>query len=130
MAMPKSQLPPWSQITRPRTAVSVPSERAPASSSITCPGAGFVAVKSSMRVIARRTGRRSASVAAATSGSTTISLPPNAPPSGAGRTRMRSSGRPSRSARLWRVGKAPCVLVLTTSSPSGSSHAVAVCGSR
>ena len=58
------------------------------------PGAGFVATKSSLRVNATRTGRRSASAAPTASGSTSPSLPPNEPPSGMGTTRTASSGQP------------------------------------
>ena len=53
-------------------------------------------------------------------------LPPNAPPSGALRTRTCSVGRPNSLASESRVEKGACVELRTTSSPSGSSHAVAV----
>ena len=43
-----------------------------------------------------------------------MSLPPKAPPSGVGRTRTRSSGRSSSSARPWRVANAPWVALCTT----------------
>ena len=56
-------------------------------------GAGLAAAKSSERRKTSRTGRPSARAAAATSGSEIISLPPNAPPSGAACTR---AGRRSR----------------------------------
>ena len=96
---------------------------------MTSPGAGLDAAKSSMRVNASRTGRSRRTHAAAASGSAIISFPPKAPPSGAARTRTRSCGQPSRSASCWRVLKAPGVLEWTTRPPSGSSHAVATCGS-
>ena len=121
---------PRSQTMRARIALKSPSRVAPTSTSISSPGAGFDAAKSSMRVNATRTGRFSLSAAAAASGSGSISLPPNAPPSGVGRTRTRSSGTSSSSARPLRVANAPCVALLTTIVPSKSSQAVAACGSR
>lgn len=84
---------------------------------------------SSLRVIARRTGRRRASTAETTSGSTIMIFPPKAPPIGAVRTRTRSLGIPNSSATPSRVANGACVELLITSSPSGSSHAVAVWGS-
>ena len=48
---PQPAFDPRSTIIRPRMPVSVPSLRAPISSSVTCADAGFVAAKSSCRVI-------------------------------------------------------------------------------
>ena len=90
----------------------------------------MAAAKSSRRPNTIRTGRRSASAAAAANGSEIISLPPNAPPIGAALTRTRSIESPSAFARPSRAMNAPCVLEWTTSSPSGSTQASADCGSR
>ena len=102
----------------------------PSSRSISCPGAGLAAAKSSLRWKTSRTGRRSLKAAAAASGSEIISLPPNAPPSGAACTRTRSIGSPSSSAIPWRAMNAPWVEEWTTSVPSGSTQASVDCGSR
>ena len=115
---------------RPRIAVSAPSLVAPSSRSISCPGAGLAAANSSLRPNTIRTGRCSFSAAAAASGSEIISLPPNAPPIGAACTRILSSGSPSALASPLRTMNAPCVLLCTTSEPSGSTHASVDCGSR
>ena len=95
VSTPISPSPPRSPTIRPRIAVSLPSRVAPSSRSISWPGAGLAAAKSSLRPNTSRTGRRSFNAAAAASGSEIISLPPNAPPIGAACTRTRSSGSPS-----------------------------------
>ena len=64
------------------------------------------------------------------SGSMISILPPKAPPSGALRTRTCSVGRPNSLASESRVENGAWVELRTTSSPSGSSHAVAVWVSR
>ena len=104
---PQPALEPRSTIIRPRMPVSVPSLRAPISSSVTCADAGFVAAKSSWRVITRRTGRRSASAAPPASGSTRANFPPNAPPSGSAMMRILSSGSPNDRASSERLTKLP-----------------------
>ncbi len=127
---PQPAFVPRSTIIRAWIPVSVPSERAPIFTSETCAEAGFVAAKSSRLVKTMRTGRLSASVAPAASGSTSANFPPNAPPSGSAITRIRSSGRPNARPSSLRETNEPWVAVETTSVPFGSSHAVATCGSR
>ena len=73
---PNSSLLPRSRTMRPRTPVRSPSAVAPASSSMTSPGAGLDAAKSSMRVRARRTGRSRRTQAAAANGSAIMQLAP------------------------------------------------------
>ena len=126
---PQPAFEPRSTIMRPRMPVSVPSALAPISSSVTCAEAGFVAAKSSWRVITSRTGRRKASAAPAASGSTSANFPPNAPPSGSAMILILSSGSPNDRASSERLTKEPCVATETTSVPPGSSQAVAACGS-
>ena len=84
---------------------------------------------SSLRVIASATGRPSTSTAEATSGSMIIILPPNAPPSGALRIRIRSTGSPNSLASESRVANGAWVELRITSSPSVSSQAIADWGS-
>ena len=120
---------PRSHQIRVRIPVRFPSRSAPTSTSSTSAPAGLAAAKSSLRVIASRTGRRVASTADTTSGSGIIILPPNPPPSGAQRTRTRSTGRPNSDATSSRVMNGACVEVLTISSSSTSNQAVAVWGS-
>ena len=130
VSTPISPSPPRSPTIRPRIPVNTPERVTPSSRSISCPGAGLAAAKSSVRPKTIRTGRRSFSAAAAASGSEIISLPPNAPPSGSALTRTRSSDSPSISAIPWRTMNAPWVEACTTSVPSGSRNASADCGSR
>ncbi len=117
---------PRSHQMRARIAVRFPSRSAPTSRSRISAPAGLAAAKSSLRVIARRTGRCVASAAATTSGSGIIILPPNPPPKGAQRTRTRSTGSPNSDATSSRVMNGACVEVLMTSSSSTSNQAVAV----
>ena len=107
-----------------------PSRVAPIRTSATVAWAGFVEAKSSRRVSTSRTGARSASAAPATSGSITVCFEPNPPPTGAPVTGTFAIGSPKIAARLFRVANSACVLAVTASVPSGSTHAVAECGSR
>ena len=130
VSTPISVIAPRSATIVPRIALSLPSRVAPISRSMIWLGAGLDAAKSSERPNTSRTGRPSLIAAAAASGSGISSLPPNAPPIGAVRTRTRSSGRPRTAAIVWRALKTPCVPDVTDRAPSGSVQASATCVSR
>ena len=85
---------------------------------------GFAAAKSSDRVAARRTGRRSFHAAAAASVSNSGHLPPNPPPSGVPTARTRRCGSPSAFATSLRAPNSDCVEVSMTSVSSASTQAV------
>ena len=121
---------PASKITRARSAVSVPSRLAPVVSSTMAGGAGVVARNSSLRDMTIETGRCTATVRAAASGSSRTNLPPKPPPIGIATTRTRCSGTPSARATCERVKNSACVLVHTVICPTGSMLATAARGSR
>ena len=85
---------PESKTRRDFRPVSRPSAAAPISSSIRVADAGLVIDMSSRRVSASRTGRLRTSEAPAASGSTTMILEPNAPPSGVPMERTFVTGSP------------------------------------
>ena len=113
------------------SAVSVPSESAPAWTEIRIGWRVVVAVNVSSRLNSSCTGRPSRSTARATTSSVSIScLPPNPPPTRPVSTRTRSAGRSNSRATASRVRNGVWVLVRRVSRPSSSSQPTVACVSR